>query len=176
MAQETSIRNLGGSQGSMSQEDSHLVDSILNDLNTGQSRQQPQQQQQPQQHQPQEQMSQEQHQEMLAQRHHELEMQQQMAMQQQMQQQQQQQQMMEQQMVSNTSDSIMQRLQEDGKYVVIVIVLCILINMGFVDDLFKMNETTIFTTEAGKLNTQAIVIKAVVVGAIFFGFKYIIPE
>ena len=41
MAQETPIGNLGN----MNQEDSQLVDSILNDLNSGQQQQQQQQQQ-----------------------------------------------------------------------------------------------------------------------------------
>ena len=67
MAQETPIGNLGN----MNQEDSQLVDSILNDLNSGQQQQQQQHQQQ------QPQYSQEQQQAMLAERQRELEMQQQ---------------------------------------------------------------------------------------------------
>ena len=162
MAQETPIGNLGN----MNQEDSQLVDSILNDLNSGQQQQQ-QQQQQPQ-------YSQEQQQAMLAERQRELEMQQQMQMQEQMHHQQ----MMEQQanMVSNTPNDIMEKIKDDGKYVVVVVILCIIVNMGFVDELFKMNEMTIFLTEAGTLNTQAIVIKAVAVGLVFFVIKYFMPE
>ena len=167
MAQETPIGNLGN----MNQEDSQLVDSILNDLNSGQQQQQ-QQQQQHQQQQPQ--YSQEQQQAMLAERQRELEMQQQQQMQEQMYHQQ----MMEQQanMVSNTPNDIMEKIKDDGKYVVVVVILCIIVNMGFVDELFKMNEMTIFLTEAGTLNTQAIVIKAVAVGLVFFAIKYFMPE
>ena len=165
MAQETPIGNLGN----MNQEDSQLVDSILNDLNSGhqQQQQQHQQQQQPQ-------YSQEQQQAMLAERQRELEMQQQQQMQEQMYHQQ----MMEQQanMVSNTPNDIMEKIKDDGKYVVVVVILCIIVNMGFVDELFKMNEMTIFLTEAGTLNTQAIVIKAVAVGLVFFAIKYFMPE
>ena len=161
MAQETPIGNLGN----MNQEDSQLVDSILNDLNSGQ--QQQQQQQQPQ-------YSQEQQQAMLAERQRELEMQQQQQMQEQMYHQQ----MMEPHanMVSNTPNDIMEKIKDDGKYVVVVVILCIIVNMGFVDELFKMNEMTIFLTEAGTLNTQAIVIKAVAVGLVFFVIKYFMPE
>ena len=163
MAQETPIGNLGN----MNQEDSQLVDSILNDLNSGQQQQQQQQQQQPQ-------YSQEQQQAMLAERQRELEMQQQQQMQEQMYHQQ----MMEQQanMLSNTPNDIMEKIKDDGKYVVVVVILCIIVNMGFVDELFKMNEMTIFLTEAGTLNTQAIVIKAVAVGLVFFAIKYFMPE
>ena len=166
MAQETPIGNLGN----MNQEDSQLVDSILNDLNSGQQQQQHQQQQQQQQPQ----YSQEQQQAMLAERQRELEMQQQQQMQEQMYHQQ----MMEQQanMVSNTPNDIMEKIKDDGKYVVVVVILCIIVNMGFVDELFKMNEMTIFLTEAGTLNTQAIVIKAVAVGLVFFAIKYFMPE
>ena len=164
MAQETPIGNLGN----MNQEDSQLVDSILNDLNSGQQQQQQQHQQQ------QPQYSQEQQQAMLAERQRELEMQQQQQMQEQMYHQQ----MMEQQanMVSNTPNDIMEKIKDDGKYVVVVVILCIIVNMGFVDELFKMNEMTIFLTEAGTLNTQAIVIKAVAVGLVFFAIKYFMPE
>ena len=167
MAQETPIGNLGN----MNQEDSQLVDSILNDLNSGQKQQQQHQQQQQQQ---QPQYSPEQQQAMLAERQRELEMQQQQQMQEQMYHQQ----MMEQQanMVSNTPNDIMEKIKDDGKYVVVVVILCIIVNMGFVDELFKMNEMTIFLTEAGTLNTQAIVIKAVAVGLVFFVIKYFMPE
>ena len=168
MAQETPIGNLGN----MNQEDSQLVDSILNDLNSGQKQQHQQHQQQQQQQQPQ--YSPEQQQAMLAERQRELEMQQQQQMQEQMYHQQ----MMEQQanMVSNTPNDIMEKIKDDGKYVVVVVILCIIVNMGFVDELFKMNEMTIFLTEAGTLNTQAIVIKAVAVGLVFFVIKYFMPE
>ena len=168
MAQETPIGNLGN----MNQEDSQLVDSILNDLNSGQKLQHQQHQQQQQQQQPQ--YSPEQQQAMLAERQRELEMQQQQQMQEQMYHQQ----MMEQQanMVSNTPNDIMEKIKDDGKYVVVVVILCIIVNMGFVDELFKMNEMTIFLTEAGTLNTQAIVIKAVAVGLVFFVIKYFMPE
>ena len=165
MAQETPIGNLGN----MNQEDSQLVDSILNDLNSGQKQQQQHQQQQQQ-----PQYSPEQQQAMLAERQRELEMQQEQQMQEQMYHQQ----MMEQQanMVSNTPNDIMEKIKDDGKYVVVVVILCIIVNMGFVDELFKMNEMTIFLTEAGTLNTQAIVIKAVAVGLVFFVIKYFMPE
>ena len=165
MAQETPIGNLGN----MNQEDSQLVDSILNDLNSGQKQQQQQQQQQQQ-----PQYSPEQQQAMLAESQRELEMQQEQQMQEQMYHQQ----MMEQQanMVSNTPNDIMEKIKDDGKYVVVVVILCIVVNMGFVDELFKMNEMTIFLTEAGTLNTQAIVIKAVAVGLVFFAIKYFMPE
>ena len=111
---------------------------------------------------------------MLAERQRELEIQQQQQMQEQMYHQQ----MMEQQanMVSNTPNDIMEKIKDDGKYVVVVVILCIIVNMGFVDELFKMNEMTIFLTEAGTLNTQAIVIKAVAVGLVFFAIKYFMPE
>ena len=167
MAQETPIGNLGN----MNQEDSQLVDSILNDLNSGQKQQQQHQQQQQQQ---QPQYSPEQQQAMLAERQRELEMQQEQQMQEQMYHQQ----MMEQQanMVSNTPNDIMEKIKDDGKYVVVVVILCIIVNMGFVDELFKMNEMTIFLTEAGTLNTQAIVIKAVAVGLVGFVIKYFMPE
>jgi hypothetical protein len=176
MAQETPIGNLGNS---MNQEDSRLVDSILNDLNSGQGQQQQQQQQQQQhqqQHQqqqmamdggPPQQMNAEQHREMLEQRQHEM-MQQQMMQQQLMMEQQNQQQV-------NSPESILEKLQSEWKSILIVVVLAVAINTGVVDNLFKMNETTYFLEENGTLNMQAVIIKGLAVGVIYFLFKTFIP-
>ena len=168
MAQETPIGNLGNS---MNQEDSRLVDSILNDLNSGQQKQGQQQQQQQQQmpmdRGPPQQMNAEQHRDMLEQRQHEM-MQQQMMQQQMMMEQQNQQQ-------ANSPESILEKLQSEWKSILIVVVLSVVINTGMVDNLFKMNETTYFLQENGSLNIQAVIIKGLVVGLIFFLFKTFIP-
>ena len=157
MSQETPIGNLGG--GSMNQEDSRLVDSILNDLNTGQQQQQ-QQQQMPMDGGQGQQMSQEQHREMLEQRQHEM-MQQQMMQQQMMMQQQQ-------EMQNSQPESIVEKLQSEWKSILIIIVLSVAVNSSVVDDLFKMNETTYFLQENGTLNMQAVIIKALFIGVAFF--------
>jgi hypothetical protein len=156
MSQETPIGNLGGGN-SMNQEDSRLVDSILNDLNTGK---QQQQQQMPMEGGQPNQMSPEQHREILEQRQHEM-MQQQMMQQQMMMQQQQ-------EMQGSQSESLLEKLQSEWKSILIVIVLSVVINTGMVDDLFKMNENTYFIQDNGTLNMQAVVIKALVVGSVFF--------
>ena len=162
MSQETPIGNLGGGN-SMNQDDSRLVDSILNDLNTGNQQEGMQQQQQQQQ----QQMPQEQQREMLEQRQHEM-MQQQMMQQQMMMQQQQ-------EMPGSQSESLLEKLQAEWKSILIVIVLSVVINTGMVDDLFKMNETTYFLQENGSLNMQAVIIKGLAVGIIYFLFKTFIP-
>ena len=157
MSQETPIGNLGGGN-SMNQEDSRLVDSILNDLNTGK---QQQQQQMPMEGGQPNQMSPEQHREMLEQRQHEM-MQQQMMQQQMMMQQQQ-------EMQGSQSESLLEKLQSDWKNILIVVVLSVAINTGVIDDIFKMNgSSTYFLQENGSLNIQAVVIKALVVGIAFF--------
>ena len=157
MSQETPIGNLGS--GSMNQEDSRLVDSILNDLNTGQQQQQ-QQQQMPMDGGQAQQMSPEQHREMLEQRQHEM-MQQQMMQQQMMMQQQQ-------ELQNSQPESIVEKLQSEWKSILIIIVLSVAVNTSVVDDLFKMNETTYFLQENGTLNMQAVIIKALFVGVAFF--------
>jgi hypothetical protein len=169
MSQETPIGNLGGGGGnSMNQEDSRLVDSILNDLNSGGQGQQMQQQQmqQPQQHQqtpmggqPPHKMSHEQHRQMLEHR------QQQMMQQQMMQQQMMQQQMTEQQ---NQPESFIDKLQSEWKNILLVVVLSVLFNTGFVDSVFKMNENTYFIQDDGSLNIQASVIKALLIGSLYY--------
>ncbi len=154
MSQGTPINKLGN-QG-MNQEDSRLVDSILNDLNSSKPSTPPPPQPQPgSQPQP---MSPEQHKMMMAQR------QQQMMAQQQMMQQQMAQQKMK------PPQSILDKLQENWKEVLSVVVLVVLINTSVVDGLFTMKDMTHFVSD-GKLNVQASIIKALVVGSLFFLIK-----
>lgn len=183
MSQETQIGNLGGG---ISDEDAKLVDSILNDINStgpqqGQPQQGPPQQGQPnmgqgQQPSPeqikmmqQQQMAQRQamQQQQMAQQ------QQQMAQQQAMQQQQQ---AMQQQMnqktnmiENNKSNDILENIKFEAKNVMVIIFLSILFNVDQVDNLFK--NVTMFLSEDGSLNMQAVFVKAVLIGTIFYVVK-----
>ena len=170
MSQETPLNKLNGS--GMNDEDSRLVDSILNDLNDTNQGQPPMSQPQmgqPQMGQPQmgqPQMGQpplteDQHRMMLAQR-------QQVMMQQQA--------MMQQAMMKGErqkieKESILDKLQNEWKTLLLVVVLSIVMNMGFVDGLFRSNENTYFVLEDGSLNIQATILKAFIIGAIFFFAK-----
>ena len=170
MSQGTPINNLGTNQ--MSQDDSRLVDSILNDLNNSRPQQSPQQapQQAPQQpNLPQgggapQQMTPDQHKAMLAQR-------QQQMMQQQIMQQQQMQQMQK----KKESESILDKIQGDWKNIVSIIVLSVIVNTSMVDGLFRMNDMTYFLSEAGTLNFQAVIVKALVVAVMYFIIKNFVP-
>ena len=176
MSQGTPISKLGGN--TMNDEDSRLVDSILNDLNdTNQGGQPPMRQQQMgqqqmgqqqmgQQQMGQQQMGQpplteEQHRMMLAQRQQVM-MQQQAMMQQAM---------MQGEMHKTEKESILDKLQNEWKTLLLVVVLSIVMNMGFVDGLFRSNENTYFVLEDGSLNIQATILKAFIIGAIFFFAK-----
>jgi hypothetical protein len=190
MSQETQIGNLSGG---ISDEDSKLVDSILNDLNShseGQQQQQPQQHQQPQQGE----MGQMPRQELTPEQMRQIQMQRQMAMQQQQLMQQQEmaqrmaaQQMAEKQMAGRDqdnqmpggqekkemvqkNDSIIDQIKNESKSVILVIFLSIILNLEQVDGLFK-TQPSIFTTESGSLNMQAIFVKALIIGAIFYAVK-----
>jgi len=174
MSQGTPINKLGGN--SMNSEDSRLVDSILNDLNNPQqgSQQAPQQAPQqgsqqgpqlPQSGSPPQQMNAEQHRALLAQRQQAM-MQQQMMMQQQA---------MQQQMKKNDSESILDKLQAKWKEILLVVLICLLINVPMIDNLFRSGGTTFFITESGDLNTQAIIVKAISAGICYFIGSTFIP-
>ena len=165
MSQGTPINKLGGS---MNDEDSRLVDSILDDLNNNNSSgsHSP-----PQEGGPPQQISPEEHKEMLAQRQQAM-MQQQMMMQQQA--------MMQQQQMNNSeesdpTESILEKLQENWKGILIVFLLCVFVNIDMVDNIFKMDGNTMFLTETGGLNMQAVVIKAAAVAVIYFLTNSFIP-
>ena len=191
MSQETQIGNLSGG---ISDEDSKLVDSILNDLNSHSEGQQQQQQQPQQQPQQQGEMGQMPRQELTPEQMRQIQMQRQMAMQQQQLMQQQEmaqrmaaQQMAEKQMAGREqdnqmpggqekkemiqkSDSIVDQIKNESKSVILVIFLSIILNLEQVDGLFK-TQPSIFTTESGSLNMQAIFVKALIIGAIFYAVK-----
>ena len=167
MSQGTPINKLGGN--SMNDEDSRLVDSILNDLNSGPSSggSPPSM---PQAGGPPQQMSPEQHKAMLAQRQQQM-MQQQMMMQQQ-------QMMMQQQKKEETkeeSESILEAIQSEWKTVLIVFVLTVSLNMGAVDNLLKTDTLGFFVDETGNLTIQSVVMKAVAVSILFFVIHKFVP-
>ena len=166
MSQGTPINKLGGND--MNDEDSRLVDSILNDLNNKppEQQQQPQQPSMPQAGGPPQQVSPEQHKAMLAQRQQAM-MQQQMMMQQQA--------MMNQNKKEVSGESILEKLQGDWKSLLIIFVLCVSINLDVVDNLFKMEGLTMFLTETGGLNMQATFIKSVAVVIAYFVINTFVP-
>lgn len=163
MSQGTPINKLGGN--SMNDEDSRLVDSILNDLNNKPT-EQPPQPSIPQAGGPPQQVSPEQHKAMLAQRQQAM-MQQQMMMQQQA--------MMNQNKKDTSNESILEKLQGDWKSLLIIFVLAVSMNLDVVDNLFKMEGLTMFLTESGGLNIQATFIKAVCVVIAFFVINTFVP-
>lgn len=167
MSQETPIGNLGGG---ISDEDSKLVDSILNDINSssgpsqGQARAQggsPQQGQQP----SPEQIKMMQQQQMMRQ--------QALAQQQAQQQALVQQQAMSQQKMNmiqgSGSGDIMESVKLEAKNIMTVVFLCILFNIEQVDNILK--GVSMFVNEGGGLNMQAVFLKSIVIGLIFYVVK-----
>jgi len=169
MSQETQIGNLNSG---ISDEDSRLVDSILNDLNQGPQQQQQQQQQQPQQQQQQQQPQQQQPQQDMPspeqQRAMMMQRQQQLAAMQQMQQQQ-----MgdpKQNIVSTGVEGIIDNIKNESKSIGLIILLSIVMNVEQVDNLFKMQEG-LFMNETGSLNIQSVLVKAILVGILYYVIK-----
>lgn len=162
MSQETQIGNLNSS---ISEEDSKLVDSILNDINNSSSQNaQPEAKPSP------EQIKLMQQQQMAIR-------QQQMAQQQMAQQQMAQQQMAQQQnmaqkthMIENQkSNDILENIKFEAKNVMVIMFLCILFNIEQVDNVFK--GVNMFLSEDGSLNMQAVFFKALLIGTIFYLVK-----
>ena len=164
MSQGTPINKLGGN--TMNEEDSRLVDSILNDLNNKPGEQKQQQPSMPQAGGTPQQVTPEQHKAMLAQRQQAM-MQQQMMMQQQA--------MMNQNKKDTSNESILEKIQSEWKSLLIIFVLAVSMNLDVVDNLFKMDGLTMFLTESGGLNIQATFIKAVCVVIAFFVINTFVP-
>tara|TARA_B100001094_G_scaffold5855_1_gene5221 strand:+ start:239 stop:760 length:522 start_codon:yes stop_codon:yes gene_type:complete len=169
MSQETPIGNLGGG---ISDEDSKLVDSILNDINSSSGPQQGQgqgqggnSQQGGGQPSP-EQIKMMQQQQMMRQ-------QQALAQQQAMAQQQAQQQAMSQQKMNmiqgSGSGDIMENIKLEAKNIMTVVFLCIIFNIEQVDNILK--GVSMFVNEGGGLNMQAVFLKSILIGLIFYTVK-----
>ena len=169
MSQGTPINKLGGN--SMNDEDSRLVDSILNDLNSGSSSGGSPPPAMPQAGGSPQQMTPEQHKAMLAQRQQQM-MQQQMMMQQQ-------QMMMQQQQkkedTKNETESILEAIQSEWKTVLVVFVLSVGLNMGAVDNLLKTDTLGFFVDESGSLTIQSVIMKAIAVSILFFVIHKFVP-
>ena len=164
MSQETQIGNLGG----ISDEDSKLVDSILNDINS--SGQQQQQHQHQQQQQPPQQQQQQQQQQVSPEQMKMIQQRQMAAQQNQMAQQQQlHQQAQKMNMVHDNGNDVLENIKIEAKNIMAVIFLCILFNLDQVDNIFK--SVSIFTGEEGGLNMQAVFIKALLIGSVFYIVK-----
>ena len=105
------------------------------------------------------------------------EMMQHQMMQQQMMQQQMMMQQQQQQQQENDDNKIplLDKLQYEWKSILVVIILSITMNMDFVNGIFKMNENTYFIQENGTLNIQAIIIKGVIIGSLYFLLKSFTP-
>ena len=175
MSQETPIGNLGGG---ISDEDSKLVDSILNDINSsgssggsGSSGSNPQMQQQgPQQGQQGQQPSPEQikmmqHQQMMRQQA----LQQQALAQQQQQNLAQQSQQKMNMIQSSGSGDVVESIKLEAKNIMTIVFLCILFNIEQVDNLLK--GVSIFVPEGGGLTMQAVFLKSLLIGIIFYLVK-----
>ena len=167
MSQETSIGNLGGG---ISDEDSKLVDSILNDINSSSAQGTSPQQGGGQQPSP-EQIKMMQQQQMMRQQAAQQQAQQQALVQQQAQQQAQHQAMAQKMNMIQGSGSgdIMENVKLEAKNIMTVIFLCILFNIEQVDNILK--GVSMFVNEGGGLNMQAVFLKSIVIGLIFYIIK-----
>ena len=163
MSQETQIGSLSGG---ISDEDSKLVDSILNDINNSGSQQpqRPQQQQgNPQQQQPTPEQMKMMQQQQMAMR------QQQMAQQQVMAQQQAMNNNQKMNIIQKDSNDILDNIKTESKNIMVIVFLCILFNIEQIDSIFKSQN--MFLSESGGLNMQAVFFKAILIGVVFYLVK-----
>tara|TARA_B100000902_G_C26635575_1_gene586592 strand:- start:1 stop:486 length:486 start_codon:yes stop_codon:yes gene_type:complete len=142
--------------------DTQLVDSILQDMK---------QNKQPQQMNREPELTPEQEKELYLRQQQELEYQQKMMHQQMMEQQQQEQQQPS--MITNdTTDNFIEDLKKESKYIVLVVFLGLLLNLDMVNQLFKSTKSSIFVNlESNELTIQSSLVKALLMGVIFYVIK-----
>ena len=71
-------------------------------------------------------------------------------------------------MILDNSNDVLDNIKLEAKNIMTVIFLCILLNIEQVDNLFK--SVSIFTGESG-LNMQAVFVKALLIGCVFYIVK-----
>ena len=84
--------------------------------------------------------------------------------------------MQQQRDMENEPTSIIDKIQVEWKSILIVIVLSVVVNTEMVNGLFKMNDMKYFIQDGGTLNMQAIIIKAIIVGGLFFALSAAIEQ
>ena len=72
-------------------------------------------------------------------------------------------------MIQNDSNDIIDNIKGEAKNIMAVVFLCVILNIDQVDNLFK--SVSIFVTEGGGLNIQAVFVKALMVGISFYLIK-----
>jgi len=152
MSQETSINSLG--TAGITEEESKLVDNILNDINGNDKQVGGENQPSP------EQMKMMQQQHQMAMRQQQQAMAQQQAMNHQINSQR--------QNLVNTNDMI-DNIKKEAKNITVVIFLCILFNIDQVNSLFKMQ--SFFVSESRELNIQSVLLKSLLIGVIYYLVK-----
>ena len=171
MSQETTIDNLPSNN--IKDHDIKLVDDILNDLNNTDTSYQ--EEISPQKiHKQKPSPSVASSEQLTPEQIKMMQMQRQMAMQQQQQQLMQQQQLSQQKHMniiqSEKEDSIIEGIKQEAKNIILIIILSILFNIEPIDNLFKMYPN-LFVTEAGFINMQGVLIKALFIGTFFYIIK-----
>lgn len=73
-------------------------------------------------------------------------------------------------MIQDNTNNIIDQIKSESKSIILVIFLSIIINIEQIDGLFK-SQPSLFTTDSGNLNMQAIFLKALIVGVIFYVVK-----
>tara|TARA_B100001093_G_scaffold519756_1_gene610290 strand:- start:5040 stop:5573 length:534 start_codon:yes stop_codon:yes gene_type:complete len=173
MSQETSIGNLNNS---ISDEDSKLVDSILNDLNSTHENTQ----EAPRvmggesgmvQQSGGEQLTPEQIKQIQIQKQQQMMMQQQQLMaQQQMAQKKMNNDLQSKQVNMIQSESIIDNIRLESKNIILVMFLFIIFNLDQVNGMFKV-QPSLFLKEDGGINLQAVFVKSMIVGVIYYCVK-----
>jgi hypothetical protein len=73
-------------------------------------------------------------------------------------------------LIQSTTNDLVDNIKTESKGIILVILLSILMNLEQVDNLFKL-QSGLFICENGSLNMQAIFIKSLVIGSIYYGVK-----
>ena len=176
MSHQTSISNLNN----MNEEDSNLVDSILNDLNSSSQKPGPKQvnmgnnvsQAQP----PPNVSPPNQPDGLTPEQIRNIQIQRQMAMQQQQQNlmnQMNQQKMKSDSLVGNLDESndIIDNIKKESKNILLVIILSLILNLEQVDNILRL-QSSLFVNEGGQINIQGILLKSLVIGVLYYLIKF----
>ena len=71
---------------------------------------------------------------------------------------------------SGGMDGLLENIKTESKSILVIIVLAAVFNFEQVDNLFKA-QTNLFVSESGSLNMQAILVKALLIGILYYVVK-----
>jgi hypothetical protein len=71
---------------------------------------------------------------------------------------------------TKSPENLLDSIKSESKNILLIVVLSVVFNLDQVNDLFKL-QPSLFVSEAGALNMQSVLVKAILIGLLYYVVK-----